>query len=169
MSLATILCNRRLLGWIYHGSAYCQLIRSVNKEKRVEWVRNHLDDTFDDVIWTDETSVQLETHRRFCYRKEGMKPRPKPRAKHPIKVHVWAGISKKGPANVCIFEGKWMHHYFARFFKEHSYLLFKRIFQLPVLTDLCKTMIRNIVLAMLNVFMKRMGSIGDVHRQNLQI
>ena len=35
----------------------------------------------------------------------GQKPRLKPRPKHPIKVHVWGGISKKGPTQVCIFEG----------------------------------------------------------------
>ena len=28
------------------------------------------------------------------------------RAKHPTKVHVWAGISLKGPTEICIFEGK---------------------------------------------------------------
>ena len=106
ISLATILRNRRLLGWVYRGSAYCQLIRTVNKEKRLEWARENQTDAFDDVIWSDETSVQLDTHRRFCCRKEGMKPRPKPRPKHPIKVHVWAGISKKGATGVCIFEGK---------------------------------------------------------------
>ena len=50
VSLATILRNRRLLGWIYRGSAYCQLIRSVNKEERLEWACDHLQDTFDDVI-----------------------------------------------------------------------------------------------------------------------
>ena len=27
------------------------------------------------------------------------------RAKHPIKVHVWAGISLKGPTEIIIFEG----------------------------------------------------------------
>jgi len=27
------------------------------------------------------------------------------RPKHPIKVHVWAGISLKGPTNIVIFEG----------------------------------------------------------------
>ena len=27
------------------------------------------------------------------------------RAKHPTKVHVWAGISEKGPTEICIFEG----------------------------------------------------------------
>ena len=59
-------------------------------------------DKFDNVVWSDETTVQLEIHRRFCYRKDGEKPRPKPCPKHPIKVH---GISKKGATTVCIFEG----------------------------------------------------------------
>ena len=31
--------------------------------------------------------------------------RDKPRPKHPIKVHVWGGISKQGATQVCIFEG----------------------------------------------------------------
>ena len=33
VSLATILHNRQDLRWIYHGSAYCQLIRHANKER----------------------------------------------------------------------------------------------------------------------------------------
>ena len=28
------------------------------------------------------------------------------RAKHPVKVHVWAGISLRGRTSLCIFEGK---------------------------------------------------------------
>ena len=27
------------------------------------------------------------------------------RAKHPVKVHVWAGISKQGKTGICIFKG----------------------------------------------------------------
>jgi len=27
------------------------------------------------------------------------------RAKHPVKVHVWAGISLRGPTKICIFDG----------------------------------------------------------------
>ena len=73
-------------------------------------------------------------------------------SKHPIKVHVWFGISKNGPTNVCIFEGKWMHHFFAKFFKEHSYLLFKGSFHLLLLTDLCRTMIPSTVLTVLSIF-----------------
>ena len=53
----------------------------------------YLHNNFDDVIWSDETNVQLETHRCHYYRKLGEKTRSKPRAKHPTKVPVWAGIS----------------------------------------------------------------------------
>ena len=27
------------------------------------------------------------------------------RAKHPVKVHVWAGISIRGPTKICVFDG----------------------------------------------------------------
>ena len=89
VSLATILRGRQKLGWIYRGSAYCQLIRTVNKQKRLEWATMYLHDNFEDVIWSDETTIQLETHRRFCCRKVGEKPRLKPCPKHPVKVHVF--------------------------------------------------------------------------------
>ena len=49
VSQATILQNR-FLGWVYRGSAYCQLIRNVNKQKHLEWAREQQTDTFDDVI-----------------------------------------------------------------------------------------------------------------------
>ena len=35
----------------------------------------------------------LECHHRFCWRKTGFPAKPTPRAKHPCKVHVWAGIT----------------------------------------------------------------------------
>ena len=63
VSLTTILHNRRQLGWVYRGSAYCQLIRNANKQKRLEWARANLDNNFDDVIWSDESSIQSDCHR----------------------------------------------------------------------------------------------------------
>jgi len=96
---------RRSLGWTRRGAAYCQLIREGNRAKRLEWAKENLGASFHDVIWTDETTVQLETHRRYCCRKRGQPPRRKPRPKHPCKVHVWAGISWKGATRVCIFDG----------------------------------------------------------------
>ena len=79
ISLRTVLRCRTTLGWTFRGSAYCQLICQVNKEKRLLWAQQHTTKAFDDVIFTDETTVQLENHRRFCCRKEGERPRPKPR------------------------------------------------------------------------------------------
>jgi transposase len=105
MSLPTALKGRRLLGWTHRGTAYCQLIRAENRQKRLRWAQEHLGADFHDIIWTNETSVQMETHRRFCCREKGQKPRYKPRPKHPVKVHVWAGISWNGATNACIFEG----------------------------------------------------------------
>ena len=79
ISLRTILRCRSALGWTFRGSAYCQHIRAKNKEKRLVWAREYLDDTFDDVIWTDECTVQMASHRRFCCRKCGEPPKLKPR------------------------------------------------------------------------------------------
>ena len=82
ISLRTILQCRISLGWTFRGSSYCQLIRTQNKEKRLAWAqryRTYKDEDFEEVIFTDECTVQLETHRRFCCRKRGEPPRPKPK------------------------------------------------------------------------------------------
>ena len=88
VSTTTALKGRRLQGCTRCGTAYCQLIRAANCMKRLEWARENSGDSFEDVIWSDETSVQMESHRRFhCY-KRGSKPRYKPRPKHPTKACV---------------------------------------------------------------------------------
>ena len=65
LSHSTILRCRRELGWTYRGSAYCQLIREQNKVKRLSWCLENQNNDFCNVVWTDETSVQLENHRRL--------------------------------------------------------------------------------------------------------
>ena len=54
---ATALKGRRLLGWIRPGTAYCQLIRMANHVKCLECAQSNLGNKFEDVIWTNETSV----------------------------------------------------------------------------------------------------------------
>jgi len=61
-SLLTILKYCTSLGWTFRGSAYCQLIREENKVKRLQWAQTHVDDNFENVVWTDECSVLLD----FC-------------------------------------------------------------------------------------------------------
>ena len=98
------------------GSTMCQC--AVNKTERLEWARENKDMSFDDVIYTDETTVQIETHRRTCCYRKGQKPRYKPKPKHPVKVHVWAGISCRGRTKSVHFRGKderaFLHLHFAQ-------------------------------------------------------
>lgn len=70
VSVSTILRTRRYLGWSYKGAAYCQMIRSANRQKRLVWANEHINDQFENVIWTDETTVQLESHKQYCCRKK---------------------------------------------------------------------------------------------------
>lgn len=85
------------------------LLTSCGVRKRLTWARQHLDEFlqtgFEDIIWTDETTVQLETHRRNSYCKKGEPAVLKPCAKHLVKVHVWAGVSHRGTTPIAIFEG----------------------------------------------------------------
>ena len=68
-------------------------------------------------MWSIQTSAQfdeLKSHTRFCCRKKGEPARTKPRQKHPLKVHTWAGISKRGATGMytCVFESimdRWLY------------------------------------------------------------
>ena len=98
VSIDTIKREKRLLGWVASKPKHCQLVRGANMEKRLEWCREMIstNENFDNVVFTDECSVQLDSHGRLCFRLRGEPRRLKPKPKHPVKVHVWAGISRKG-------------------------------------------------------------------------
>ncbi len=66
LSRSIILRCCRQLGWTFRGSAYCHLIGEVNKQERLTWCQDNLNTDLTNVIWTDETTVQLEKHPRFC-------------------------------------------------------------------------------------------------------
>ena len=74
--------------WVGHPKAlyrYCQMIQDVNKETRLNFAKDNKDMTLQDTIYTDETTVQIEAHRRTCSSKRGCKPRYKPKPKHPVR------------------------------------------------------------------------------------
>ena len=106
VSLSTVKRARKELGWIATRPKYCQLIRDANKEKRVLWCKERLDSNnqFAEVL-TDECSLQLDNHGRLCFRRRKEPRKLKPRAKHPIKVHVWGGIYQRGATQIVIFTG----------------------------------------------------------------
>jgi transposase len=105
VSSTTVRRARKQLGWTLQRTGYCQLIRDVNKTKRLEFAQSVLEsgDTFHNVIFSDESSISLTQYRRTCYRKIDEPAKRKPKPKHPLKVHVWAGISKHGATKICFF------------------------------------------------------------------
>lgn len=162
----TALKCRMGLGWTRSGSAYCQMIHEVNKGKRLEWARRNKGDDFSNAIYSDETTVQMETHRRFSCTTSGLKPRYKPRPKHPTKVHVWAAISKKGRSGICIFEGCMDAVAYVGIL-EQALLPMRSSIQMG--TDSFKIMTRNIHLPGLNSFSSIMESTGGVPHLSHQI
>ena len=88
VSAQTVRRVRRKLGWRWSGTKYCQLVKDVNKPKRVHHCLNILynGDTFNDVIFTDECSVKIERYTRRSFHKVGQQRRVKGQPKHPLKV-----------------------------------------------------------------------------------
>ena len=60
---------------------------------------------FDDVIFTDELTFQVEHYLRRAYRWLGEPRQLRPQPKHPAKihVHVWGGISKRDATRIVLF------------------------------------------------------------------
>ena len=107
LSISNIKRCRKRLGWVATKPRYCQLIRELNKDKRLEWcIQCRLDhEKFNDVIFSDESTVALEKHGRIVFRKLKQPRKLKGRAKHPVKVHVWAAISQCGASRIILFGG----------------------------------------------------------------
>ena len=108
VSQSTVKRARRELGWVAKKTCYCALISEKNQQKRLDWCleRQRTNDTeFKDVIWSDECTIQLESHRRITFHKKGHLVTYRMKPKHSPKLHIWAGISYEGATNVVIFTG----------------------------------------------------------------
>ena len=88
------------------STKYCQLILEANQVKRLEFSEQCLraNEQFD-VIFMDECFVMMENHSKITFHRKLERPRVKGRPKRPVKVHIWAGISKRGRTKLMIFEG----------------------------------------------------------------
>ena len=98
---------RKKLGWIAEKTRYCQLVREVNREKRLNFSRECIatNDQFDDVIWSDECNIQLEWNGNLTFHRWWEPCPQKGKPKHPFKVSVWAAISKRGASPILTFTG----------------------------------------------------------------
>ena len=90
VSTSTVLRYRRKLGWKWAPTKYCQMISEKNKVNRLAFARECLQnqEKFDDVIFTDETRIQMSCNTaRQCYKVgEPITSRLRPKPKHPYQV-----------------------------------------------------------------------------------
>jgi len=107
MSTSVINRERQRMGWVQTSTRYCEMIRAENKEKRLFFCTDILvhKEEFNDVIFTDESTVRCERFLAKQFRRVGEPSEPKPKPKHPLAVHAWAGISKNGTTDIAIFTG----------------------------------------------------------------
>ena len=105
------------LQWAVVRTRYGPMISDTNKQKRLEFGKMCLEnrDDLDNDIWTDESSVQLKRHYQTMRVKIGQETNFKPVAKHALKVHVWAGISRRGATKSAFLAKQWMLHYMRRY------------------------------------------------------
>jgi hypothetical protein len=61
--------------------------------------------SFQDVIFTDESRIEICNISRRSFRQKGQPVPRHPKPKHPFSVMVWGGISKKGRTDLLIFGG----------------------------------------------------------------
>ena len=54
----------------------------------------------DDDIFTDESTIQIEAHRKVIFRKAGHPIKLVAKPEHPQKVYVWAGVSARGATSI---------------------------------------------------------------------
>lgn len=128
MSLMTVYRLRESLGWKYARTKYCQQIREKNVHARLAWCQDIYTQMqsgfdFDDVIFTDESKIQIDRYARKSWRRNGCQViwqcflqiivwnsnifqiKIKGLHKHPQSVLVWAGISRRGKTKIVIFKG----------------------------------------------------------------
>ncbi|XP_071480853.1 uncharacterized protein [Diadema antillarum] len=88
---STIRSIRKNLGWTRSRVLYGQLIRNYNKASRLSFSLRmyETDETFRDVIYTDESTFWVENNARHYYRRLGTPNRKVGKPKHPYKVHVY--------------------------------------------------------------------------------
>ena len=117
LPLSTIRTLRREIGWVQCPTDFRPMVRLPNQEKRLTFCRQLLitKEEFNDVVFTDETSIQIERNATMSFKKISHNEEnnmtleiPPPvgvRPKHPLKVHAWAGISRRGATNIVLFNG----------------------------------------------------------------
>ena len=89
------------------------MIRTVSKYERLEWGKEYVhkaETGFFDIVFREETSIQMESHRRFSCQKASQPPKPKPTCRYMymymyIQMYIFCKY-------ICMFLQYMLHVYY---------------------------------------------------------
>ena len=133
-SLQQIQQCKRCLGFVASKPRYCQMIRQQSKVKRLEWSQEMFatSEQFENVIFSDESTIQLDTHARLFFRCSWENARLRPKAKHPVSVHFWAGISTRRLTRIRVLSGIMDSIGYCEILKEELSHFVKSVYLVPL-------------------------------------
>jgi transposase len=103
--------SRTVLNELYKLKYRCTIpktipfLTAIHKQRRVEWAIKHREQNWKQVVFSDETTLQMFQNTQKVFYKVGTQPPQKPMVKHPYKVHAWGAFSKKGSIGFLLFTG----------------------------------------------------------------
>lgn len=84
------------------------ILSETNKKARLKWCQVHRNDSFDNVVFTDEKSFLLYHNRRLAWIKPGEELPFHSQPSHVPRVQILGGISRHGRTAPVVFEG-WLN------------------------------------------------------------
>ena len=96
VSASTVKDARRKLGWV-STTSYCQTVGHVNRPKQLDYALRCIqtNELFENVIFTDESTIKIQNTANKCFHKLGEEKPLKGQPKHPFQVNVWVGFREK--------------------------------------------------------------------------
>jgi len=93
------------------------MLTADHKRKRVEWAQKHLNDDWDNTLFTDETAFQLfrNTVERWYKGKRPVRPMPKDRT----KIFAWGGFCVKGKTSLYCFSEIMNAEFYVNILRRH--------------------------------------------------
>ena len=84
-------------------------------------------ETFDDVIFTDESKIELRDVSRKCFRKSDEPLKRRKKAKHPYSLMVWGGISRRGATQLLMFNGIMVSQWYSEEILQKHFLPYAKL------------------------------------------
>lgn len=96
--------RRRLVeaGMEYGTPMVKPLLTDQHRQRRLAWAQTHLNVNWDEVLFTDESSIKIYYTRRGMWKRRG-ELIARRSVKYPAKLHIWGCMSSKGFGKCYVF------------------------------------------------------------------